>query len=967
MDDMFKSVEEFTRTNPDPIEFLRFLRFEQPGLISDMRRAESLLIKDYSSDIKIAQIMQAYKVKSDVTNNRPHDGSEPKKPYAVYQKLFPQGKMTPKQFYEVFEIVDSIELAGEMECTQDATKAVSQLLQFGESNGNIVHLLKLYAANPAMVNFLYKYSESKEDEKDIRTMFMKINKILFRAPRNILDTLCLCTVDPISNDVLLENCAVYYQFISGLRENDSVLVVDPTIFFVRKWLQENYFPEGIKVIFAMEDSELLTTLSYSEKMRRNVRFISTDLLEKTITAEGTPAHTLIFGTRYHSVCELLKMLKRYGAVEHRISILASDFALYKAELCAELCGSDVFDRKVSLFPAGINYSTFPQRKILFSAKFGSGADSKNDAAQIDISFYSLKNEGDKQYLKRKMLVTNMEVQKYAAGDSFRKTYGNQEAAALLKTDRKRKQHVELDLTPEIKQYYTVSYSGGRYAVESYVCEPIFDNNRKRGELLDRTKKRIRRNSTTYELDMPFILMWANRVYPYEKFKLTKTKEVIDIREEIGQVYRQAYLKKDITLRTFAYIYPKFEEQLSKSNQERFYKIVGTELGEVLMSMISYEYACSILAELYDQEQEFDRQQAILVLSKALDFAIPYGHVNHNDLKELLDLDRREKKNLTDIRKNLVKNCFTAREIRQFYTAVLKEILAGKNEYIGLMIRLFTGLESNIVCALRWKDFRRVDGFTFRDREVYQLAIHCQLQNDGRAYKPFEKVQSYRNVPCAMVLADLLLKEKQRQLDHVAASEEMLLNIPIVRANQGMVSSDITEVFPPRKLNELAKKMIVGLNVPEQVIRIPDDIKGTIESNLADYHSDLLRSNYNHWAKHLGKCDEGEIAYLMGRKAAITFSVNYCDYDNRISQYQIFMKQNRIASTVLKENHVARRETVLMNSPKKDTVRISCTTPLNRTKRTTTCMEIRVPGGEGKLHTHIQNECGFDITVSQMEG
>jgi len=138
-----KSIEEYAQ-NSNPLEFYQYLRFVQPEAIADIQKAEKYLIQDFSNSAKILQILQAYEVKMDLRNNRPRDGSEPPKPYAVYQALYPKGNMSMNQFYEVFNIVDSIELAGEIECSVDSVNAVSQWLAFGETNDSIIHFLKLY-------------------------------------------------------------------------------------------------------------------------------------------------------------------------------------------------------------------------------------------------------------------------------------------------------------------------------------------------------------------------------------------------------------------------------------------------------------------------------------------------------------------------------------------------------------------------------------------------------------------------------------------------------------------------------------------------------------------------------------------------------------------------------------------------------------------------------------------------------
>lgn len=969
--ELMKKLDEAIKANLTKSETLEFLRTQGPELIADMNGAEEFLQKDYSGDVKLKQIKIAYRVKEELLRTRPHDGSEPKEPYAVYKGLYPNGGMKSAQFNEVFYLVDRIKLEHEKNYSKFANNMINEWRKLGKSDDSLVDILKVYSADRNMANALRQYAGIDNQDVLAREVFSKVLRNLIKEKRVPADAYCQLTEEKkTSNDTALENCVIYYLFFTMLRQNESILVVEPSPAFIKKLMEEHSYPRGLKATFAISDTNAIPIYSYGYGDRG--KFIPLTDIEKNLCAEGTPAHTLVFGTRYDKTAELLESLKKYENGRHTVSIFDTDFGFFEEGLHRQLCDAEMANRRVWLFPSDINYCTYPQRKALFSATFGSKTNADN-LDKIRIDYYQLLKNSKKtdvaQYLRKKLLQVEMPLEGYVAKGSFRSAYERQEALTLLATARMRKVPVEMELTPEIMQYYTISVSGGRFAVEAYVRSPKTTQEQKWGEVAQLTKKRTRHQTEQMsdEQILSFAWWWSKRVYPYEKV-IQKNKKVRYIQEEIAKVYRSALKWQGITLKTMVYIYyPEIEKALPKIDMKRLNILVNSELGEVLLNNLSYEYVSSVVEKLYSDGQDFEAYRAMLALSKVINIAKKYGHADCNELEKLLEEDRAEKKNIRDIRNNLTKSNLTEAEMRRLYKKVINRIVRGESEYLGLLIRLLTGLESNIVCALCWKDVMKLPGFTFRGSAVYQLCVRRQARNDGREICRFETVQSYRYVPCPQILADFLLQEMGRQVEALSLPQNALMDMPVVRRDDKMVSAGTMEVFPPRKLSELGKKCIKALGIPDQVIRIPDSNNGTIESNLSEYQSDLLHSNYGHWARHLGKLDEGEISYLMGRKAEITFSVNYCDYENVISQFQLFLKQNRIASVVLQPVSVEDRQKFAF-SGKGVPVKKHVSLAMDRTKRTHTNLEVSVPKGTGKINALIVNECGFDVlSVSQIEG
>ena len=128
----------------------------------------------------------------------------------------------------------------------------------------------------------------------------------------------------------------------------------------------------------------------------------------------------------------------------------------------------------------------------------------------------------------------------------------------------------------------------------------------------------------------------------------------------------------------------------------------SELGDVQVNALFPEYLESVLDTLYaGSENDTDRYVASRIISMALEVAVRQEHARKNCLGDALEQERREKKRLSAVLKNLVKKNFTLCEMRKIYDFLLKKIRNGAYEYVGVLIRFLTGLENNVVCALKW--------------------------------------------------------------------------------------------------------------------------------------------------------------------------------------------------------------------------------------------------------------------------
>ena len=132
------------------------------------------------------------------------------------------------------------------------------------------------------------------------------------------------------------------------------------------------------------------------------------------------------------------------------------------------------------------------------------------------------------------------------------------------------------------------------------------------------------------------------------------------------------------------------------------------------------------------------------------------------------------------------------------------------------------------------------------------------------------------IPCHFLLAELLLDERTQQRKAKEHLTDEAFELESIIQGPVMVWAEKIQVVAPRELSRLCRDVIRSIGIPDQIIPIPDDGKGTTESNLANYSIDFFRSNYQHYAICACAFDPGELAYILGNKGPTTFDRNYCD-------------------------------------------------------------------------------------------
>ena len=459
-----------------------------------------------------------------------------------------------------------------------------------------------------------------------------------------------------------------------------------------------------------------------------------------------------------------------------------------------------------------------------------------------------------------------------------------------KSDRKRNKSMTFNFSAEISFTYSCSYNekNAEYRVEAYANKPANDlmseseNDRSERILSTKKSKKFKNESD--------IITWLNDVYPFGDIK-TKDGNVIKIKEEISNEYLKVYKDMNLSLKSFYYLYQNEFEKYGQEQNDLISKLFNMELGEFCGDEIKIEYLDNFL-----NTTNFEYNDTVIkkLISDIIDLQIKLGHAKRNNIKKWIKKDSNySDENIRNIRNNLTIKNLTEKENKSLFKLLYKKCNSDSG-YLGCLIKLLTGLESGIVCALKWCDLQKFEDYNI-ENNLYHLVIRRQLINDGSNYCSLKRREMYRKIPLNDMLVDILLSIKESRMRIMKIDEEQFGMLPIVIGTDNVIDG-ICRVMAPYKLSNLSKELIKTIrpdyDMKSEIIKKD---KTTIETNFLQYSGDLLKSNYFHYGLHVAKLEKGEINYLSGKQNDTTFASHYCDYDNDAAQLLLKKKQERMAA------------------------------------------------------------------------
>lgn len=844
-------------------------------------------------------ILSAFKAKKEAEYNRPHKKGILPDYYALYCSFAdPMYTLSRQEYFDYFSDFCGMPLSNhEKSLNPKVAKAIQTLTSIGESSSSILHFLdRLWDdSSSSFIPTSEITNEGSETDFDHirKEKYADAKKLLMPIKNNILDAICAVMTDMNNNDIPLENIPVLQLFSCSVENNISItepiLIIEPSPFFIKKLRGNNPFRRR-KVIYVLHN-DLLVRLYTKVFKSSNYFFIhSSELSNSLISVDSYPTNVLIFGTHINNI-ELKTTYIRFciSCINsiHSLYLLDSDYYIQNkfSPIKNELSNTSI--NNIWLFPSGINYSTKPEMKVLLQCTYG--YDNKM-AKDILLTRYALFSNKKEQYIIPYYFQAKIPFEKYISDTvRLRSIYRLNSMEFQAKSDSNRNSAETFIYSSEISVHYTFSGIGNiehPYRLSAYIREPRINS----------TKPAIIADSkiSTKKVSPDEIEKWIETSY------LASEK----IRKVIALAYQNYYQNKPITLKSFILFNYEWEYSLPSNVSDNLNFINYSLLGDMFINKITYDDISSIL---YADNQYVHVR--MILLSEIFDLAIKQGYCNYNPVKAELRSTQKDHELLYQVRSNLTLKNLNEHNFIKLYKLLLKRCLKGNNIALASITCLLTGLDANIVCALKWKDISMIHISNNIESTFYQLCIQRQLCNDGSEIKPFSRSEQYRKIPCPSILSDLFAQEyKNTTIQHSGMPQEYINDCYIFTS-----SKTINSPLSPLKMRKENRALIKQLNIPTEIIPIPDNSKGTIDTNLAYYPYDLFRTNFDYYARHIGKLELGEIEYILGIQPSTTFSRNYCDYSNDFAQLILFSKLERIYKKIFyKDNFHATKNHIQIN-------------------------------------------------------
>ena len=715
----------------------------------------------------------------------------------------------------------------------------------------------------------------------------------------------------LANDVPLENGFVHPLIMNnfGYKENAAILLMYPSMHFVRKlFCDKSTRYRNITIV--LQDQNVVDLLRYQREqpqyawaLGKQIQFVVAD---DFVLKDGNYDKIFLFGN-YLPVAQQQKQLRKMvGSLKGNTDLyaLVSSYATENAGLRSPFPDDRFVQRirAIALIPQGINNSTQPRRKLWIHCNGAAGTIMQG---YITIRAYTLDTTLNTQAITR-MENGQINLERHKIADllgSIRNIF-EKELLERRAVGRSRTMALPYEITPDILAWCNCTIPkgiGGNPRLEAYVCLPAEEQKMHRlypdkGEIIRTTKKH------TTKIPLKDMMNWLETDYPFstvqQRYTAAQLKELetdyelkpsISIRDEIIQHYIPILKGQNITFKTFWYLYPNLKNYYNGSDYQVLCQLMGTVIGQLRLQDVTAEDCEDLLVGLDPEAPEVMLWRNYTILSVAMEKAVSFGYCKVNPLAEVLRDRKRRNKLFAQVKKQLVKKHLTTPEFQQLLRLVLSKIDEGKYEYVGVLIRVLTGLESNIVCALRWCDLCPATSFDGRF-----FVITRQLSNDGKEESGFSDVEDYICYPVSALLDKLLMEFKNR-LPGISDKEQ------IVNSILRLCNSATEKILIPAKLTALTKKTIKELGIADNYFNLAYDENTFRKINLNKYVGDFIRENFRYWATEVAQLIPDELAYLLRNSVPSTLGRFYCDFMNEASLEAIGAKLSRIESTLLQSN------------------------------------------------------------------
>lgn len=732
-----------------------------------------------------------------------------------------------------------------------------------------------------------QFKNNRNDDKETKTILTKLISYLAKTnPQFVLESIYRETKtyrNPVTGEekistrrpalTELECGMIYDLFTKSIEKTETTLIVFPSPFFVRKYSTDKLINKTRTVFIVPSDAEkdlYKLMFGYNKYLSRQEQYSFVTVSDYLRNPDKQVSKILVFALTYEE--------HLYEGIERNLPSLCQCLCIkHKGADIITLCLNSSFKAENG-FSNRFVYHGNRIQKILFLPN-----SIENEVSKKNIWFGTIGKKKDNNESsavcykaeKKSSLILNREItvsetkytlcfQQYLKEGKKPDIFTFAKKGTIPQPTETYEQSIPFEFSEEIKIWYR-TYDLKKYPGKVKCSAYFADRNEVEGTRVFKT------------LTPDKIEEWLSKGYAFEKIeKRKKEDKVTSVRENIVPIIKERFKELPVSLKTFVYVYPEFEEMLS-NEEKAFLEFVAFEdpFGKLSMDIITEE----LYREEFEKYQDFIIDGCYKVLDKVLQYAVEKKHLSQHPFSSSVDDDTLRRSNtraLANVRSVLATKTFTVNQFRDFNKRVKGKIAKGDICALGVYIKALTGLETKTIAALQWDDFHRDNDFVTYSLKVYK---YCSSSTEKeKRFALFDNNRKFRYIPCTSELAKVIRSIKPK-------------------TDKEFIFMKDGEQITPRAINQKFKEILEEMNLPKiaEQTTIDDSI------SFSDYGGDFARENFRYYASDVAGLTADEIAYILGNKPPTTFGAHYCDYHNPASQYVLATKLNRINALLEKEN------------------------------------------------------------------
>lgn len=694
------------------------------------------------------------------------------------------------------------------------------------------------------------------------------------------------------NDILLETGFVREMFSSIVKsstEQGNLLIIFPSPFFIREWdFDDDLVDKNVDFIIENSDyKELLirhfTDSNYSTGVHDYFGFYTLEeWLALQDVKEKSYSDVLVIEKEGFSYDKLAATLKSQKENIHVYALSAdSSFSQLGAFAYEVGQGTDYKFNDLLLIPKGKVLDSTSAIKCFWSA---SKRLSGTDGLTTVLRAVSIHNS---------IVLAPGSIKKVDIDEFVHGSFDSQKDTKSLRTyigeklrdakyTKSRDNAIPLRFSRELTIWYSLSQSN-RNPMKVRPCA-YFKSLSHNGRVPVQLKDTVR---LCKEMSPEEVQNYIRDVYPYEAFK--KGGEKVIPQTSVIAEYAESFAGHSISLKTALFLHPEWKDSVTATVWNQIVELGNDEMISFsAMDELDEDDYSDRIAAVFPGKRDSVISAIVIGLSKLIQKAVKIGYATKNPVCELATKSGKSERAFLIMRHNLSKKTFTKKEYSTMYNVLLSRIekaeTGEKGLLIGSLIRLITGIESNILCALTWDDFAYLE-----DYGIYVFQLYRQIPNGGGKPKLLDDENDFRCIPCPPCLAGIMLKWKEIFLERY--SEKSASLIPIL--SNPLDSKSVISHMRPYDLEKELQKMVSNLGLPEDIVTLPDIDGEMRNSNINIFQGDIFRENFRYWASMHAGFTTDEVCYCLGNRPETIFAINYCDFLNEGSQFVLYLKFRRL--------------------------------------------------------------------------